>query len=203
MGENNSEIIEKVREIVKNKLAGNSQHSVSHRWDHIVRVQNRALELAAEEEKEVDYEVLRLSVFLHDIIETAENKKYHVENSLQKAKEILRAVDYPDKKIEKVLGAISTHSSEDQKLPDSIEGKILFDSDKLDGLGAIGIARVFSLFGQRGKIPKQGVKWYKKKIKKTFPLMQTKIGKRRALQELHYVQRFLEKFKEEERKFER
>ena len=58
---------------------------------------------------------------------------------------------YPTEKIEKVADAIRTHSYSKKATPASLEGKILQDADRLDAIGAIGIARTFSVGGSENR----------------------------------------------------
>jgi uncharacterized protein len=88
---------------------------------------------------------------------------------------------------------IAEHSSEHVRTiqPSTREAKILFDADKLDGLSAIGIARVFSLFGQMGQAPFEAIEWYKRKIDVSLEHIQTEEGRRLCNARLPYVQQFL------------
>lgn len=191
-----SKVIKKAKEILEN----NTVQSISHRWDHVYRVYRRAIKIAEKmENKDIDMEVLKISALLHDIDQAYNEKKNHVKRSLSKAEEILKEIGYPEEKIKKVLKTISEHSSENENEPETIEGKILFDADKLDGIGAIGIARVFAFCGQNGLTPKEAIEWYKKKIEKALPRMQTEVGKEIAERELKYVYSFFRKFEEEEK----
>ena len=191
--------VDLVIEKVKQALEKNQCQSVSHRWDHIYRVYRRAIKIANEIKGEnVNMEILKISALLHDIDQPYNEKQNHVKRSLSKAEQILKEIGYPEEKIKKVLNVISEHSSEDDKEPTTIEAKILFDADKLDGIGAIGIARVFAFCGQNGLTPKEAIEWYRRKIEKALPKMQTKVGKEIVKRELKYVYSFFEKFKEEE-----
>jgi uncharacterized protein len=71
------------------------------------------------------------------------------------------------------------------------EARILFDADKVDGLAAMGIARVFSLFGQMGFPPSDAIRWYRSKIEAALEYIQTDEGRRLVLLRLPYVQQFL------------
>jgi len=191
--------VDLVFEKVKQALEKNQCQSVSHRWDHIYRVYRRAIKIANEIKGEnVNMEILKISALLHDIDQPYNEKQNHVKRSLSKAEQILKEIGYPEEKIKKVLNVISEHSSEDDKEPTTIEAKILFDADKLDGIGAIGIARVFAFCGQNGLTPKEAIEWYRRKIEKALPKMQTKVGKEIVKRELKYVYSFFEKFKKEE-----
>ena len=67
------------------------------------------------------------------------------------AEDILRKLEYEEEKIEKIKHCIIVHRFRTGNEPNTIEAKILFDSDKLDVIGASGIARTFMLAGQFGQ----------------------------------------------------
>jgi hypothetical protein len=67
----------------------------------------------------------------------------------------------------------------------------------LDGVGANGIARVFTLHGQMGKTPLEAIPWYRQRIEKAFTNMQTDLGREVFIERLTYVNGFLEKVEEE------
>ncbi len=182
----------KVREI----LSTSEKQSLSHRWDHLYRVMRRAVSLVEKCKCEVDLEVLKIAALLHDIDQPFDRKEEHVERSLRKAREILLSIDYP--RVEEVLDVIKQHSTEGEEKPRSMEAKILFDADKLDGVGAIGVARVFIFCGQRGLTPVEAINWYKSKIEKAMKLMQTEIGKKEAEEKLKYVLEFFERYSRED-----
>jgi len=193
-----TDFVDLVIKKVKQSLKNNPSQSLAHRWDHIHRVYKRAVKIAEIVDEKVDMEILKIAALLHDIDQPYNEKENHVKKSLSKAKKILKEIGCPEEKIKKVLKIISEHSSEDEKVPTSIEAKILFDADKLDGIEAIGIARVFIFCGQNGLTIKEAIDWYKNKIEKAIPKMQTEIGKKIAKRKLEYVYSFFKKFKEEE-----
>lgn len=136
---------------------------MSHQIDHPHRVWKRAEIIARETKKrqhaKVDMKALKKSCYTHDLNESYEGEKGdHVANSLTDTEALMRQANCPESEISKVLQINSEHSSENIKTQTSIEAKILFDADKLDGLGAIGIARVFALCGQQGLSIKDTVK---------------------------------------------
>ena len=142
----NKETEEKVRKIVEEKLSCSS-----HDFDHTQRVYNTCLELA--EGQNVDLEVLRLSALLHDIARAEEDEdnagsKDHAELGAEAAGKILSQFDIPKEKIKKIQKCIYSHRYRNNHEPESKEAKILFDADKLDVLGAIGIARAFVWVGE-------------------------------------------------------
>lgn len=197
-------VIERIKSIVKEELPKQKKQSIAHQFDHFERVRENAVKIAksieakqAKQAKQIDFESLSIAAFLHDIVEPFDNKQNHVELSLKKAKQILQQVNYPAKKIQKVLELINSHSSENNFLPKTIEAKILFDADKLDGLGAIGITRMIAFGAQNNWPVKKTIQWYEPKVAKAIPRMQTGIGKQLAEKELVFVQNFLKKIKTE------
>jgi len=194
-----SKLTDSVRSEVVRRVS-NSGQSVAHRFDHIERVMQNALAIAATIEG-VDYEILQLAVLLHDVEQPAGKKAEHVELSLRAAEEILKQAACPDEKASKVLRVIGEHSSEHVRTiqPSTDEAKILFDADKLDGLSAVGIARVFALFGQMDLPPLQAIEWYKQKIDIALQYIQTAEGRRLCNSRLPYVQQFLSQLESEAR----
>lgn len=141
---------EKIVEVVKDKLTCSA-----HNLDHVFRVYNLCL-LLAKYEKDVDLEVLIPAALLHDIarVEESQDKTGEIDHAIlggKLAEDILKKLEYQEDKIEKIKQCIITHRFRTGNEPKSIEAKILFDSDKLDIIGATGIARTFMLAGQFGQ----------------------------------------------------
>ena len=134
--------LQKIKEIVKEKMRGISP---SHDFSHVIRVYNLCLTIA-KEEKNVDLEVLKISALLHDIARRKEDldktgKIDHAKLSAKMAEKILKDLGYSKEKIEKIKHCIEAHRFKGRLKLKTIEAKILFDADKLDVCGAIGIAR--------------------------------------------------------------
>jgi uncharacterized protein len=142
---------------------------------------------------DVDRELLELAVLLHDVEQPAGRKRDHVQLSVRTAGLMLREAGCPIERATQVLEVIAQHSTEHVETvhPSSNEAKILFDADKLDGLGAVGIARVFSLFGQMGRIPFDAISWYREKISISLKHLQTEEGRRMFELRMRYVEEFL------------
>lgn len=141
---------DKIINIVKDKLTCSA-----HNLDHVFRVYNLSL-LIAKYEKDVDLEILIPSALLHDIarVEESRDKTGEIDHAVlgsEMAEDILRKLEYEDEKIEKIKHCIRAHRFRTGNEPNTIEAKILFDSDKLDIIGASGIARTFMLAGQYGQ----------------------------------------------------
>ena len=115
----------------------------AHDKEHIYRVLYNALEIAKEEET-VDHDLLITACLLHDIgrKEQFENPTLcHAAVGSEKAYRFLMDNGFEESFAQKVRSAILTHRFRKAMPPESLEAKILFDADKLDVTGAIGIAR--------------------------------------------------------------
>lgn len=132
--------IEQVIEIYK-------KFDASHDYDHILRVMKNAEEIARTM-PEADMTVIKLAVLLHDI----DDPKYkEIGNS--SPMELLRSAGAPDELTAKVLETIrsvSFNGGNEEEIV-SIEGAIVRDADRLDAIGAIGIARTFAYGGAKGR----------------------------------------------------
>jgi len=136
----------KIKKIAEKELS----HS-DHDMDHVMRVYNLALRLA--ENEEVDLDVLKAATLLHDIARAKEDNDNtgntdHAVLGAKMAAPILKNLGFPEEKIRKIQDCIVSHRYRTGNEPKSMEAKILFDADKLDSLGAIGIARAFVWVGR-------------------------------------------------------
>jgi uncharacterized protein len=125
----------------------------SHDWDHTQRVYNLCLKIG--EKEKADTEILKLAAVLHDIGRVVIFKKdgrklNHAERGAVKAAEILENHKFSKEIIEKVVHCVETHRFRDNKEPQSLEARVLFDADKIDAIGAIGIGRAFVYSGEIG-----------------------------------------------------
>jgi uncharacterized protein len=144
-----------LKEIVEREMEGASP---AHDINHVMRVYNLCLELA-KSETDVDLDVLRTAALLHDIARTREDKHGHihvldVDHAILGAEmsdKILRDLGYSEEKIEHVKHCIASHRFRGENPPRTIEAKILAEADKLDVLGATGIARSFMIGGECGQ----------------------------------------------------
>lgn len=134
-----------IKKIVELELACSA-----HDLEHVYRVYNFCIFLAKFEDN-VDLDVLKTAALLHDIAKVREDRDNsgqtdHATLGAEMAGDILKKINY--EKIDEVVHCIKTHRFKGQNRPESIEAKILFDSDKIDILGAIGIARSYMIAGQ-------------------------------------------------------
>ena len=123
-----------------------------HGPDHTARVHKTSLHLGRLLEARLD--VLSVSALLHDIgrrYETREQGKIcHAEKGAELARDILQKLNFPPSFIDEVAHCIEAHRYRGDKIPRTLEAKILYDSDKLDSIGAVGIGRAFLFAGQTG-----------------------------------------------------
>lgn len=124
------------------------QLSVSHdRW-HIDRVLRYALGLRAIHGG--DRDVITAAVLMHDLGRGDADRRHgllSVEASIEQARALLEAINFPSEKLERVLVAISEHDQPEVR-PQTIEGRILKDADFLAGFGAWGILRIAMWSGE-------------------------------------------------------
>jgi len=120
----------------------------AHDFLHVMRVYNLCL-LIAQDYPNVDLDVLITAALLHDVARAKEKEGFdHAVLSAEIAEKFLRKLGYSEEKIEKVKHCILSHRFRGEIKPKTIEAKILSDADKLDALGAIGVARAFMLAGK-------------------------------------------------------
>ncbi|NIO38592.1 HD domain-containing protein [Candidatus Bathyarchaeota archaeon] len=141
---------EKLRRIVQKELSCSA-----HAMEHIERVFTLCLHLA-EYESNVDLDVLKTAALLHDLARVKEFRDKtgtidHATLGAEMAARILKDLRHSDEKISRVKHCITTHRFRGNSKPQTIEAKILFDADKLDVLGAVGVARSFMMAGQYGQ----------------------------------------------------
>ena len=124
-----------------------------HGFDHIERVYRMAERLALAEG--ADLEIVHAAALLHDIEGShpaGDERANHHFQSADIAAEILQAEGWPAERIAAVQHCIRAHRyRDDREPPATIEAKVLFDADKLDVLGAIGVARVIGYAVQAGQ----------------------------------------------------
>ena len=121
----------------------------AHDREHVYRVLNNALRIA-EGERNVNYPLLIAACLLHDIGRSAQLRDprvCHAAVGSQMAYDYLLGSGFGEEFAENVRDSIRTHRFRKNDPPQSLEAKILFDADKLDVVGAIGIARSLAYQG--------------------------------------------------------
>lgn len=126
----------------------------THDFDHVLRVVHMADRLAKLEG--ADLEIVRTAALLHDISRIEDSSlSMQADPTTDHAVLAARAVrkilaDQPEAFIDAVAHAIEAHRFRNDIEPQTLEAKVLFDADKLDSIGAIGVARAFSYAGMLG-----------------------------------------------------
>lgn len=136
-------------------LRSNAAEDPAHDIDHLLRVWRTAKALAAAEaEREVgpppDMLVVLAAALLHDIVNVPKDhpdRSRASRLSADRAEEVLRGMGFPDALIPATRHAIEAHSYSAGIPPLTIEAKLVQDADRLESLGAIGIARCFATSG--------------------------------------------------------
>lgn len=117
-----------------------------HNFGHIQRVYNTAVRLALEEN--ADLEIVKAAALLHDAVGTtpgAEERSDHHLASAEFAAKVLAGEGWVPQRIRAVQHCIRAHRFRgDSEPPHTIEAQVIFDADKLDVLGAIGVERVIA-----------------------------------------------------------
>ena len=189
-------MINKAMEFARTVFFGDAS---GHDFDHTLRVYHMATRLAKEEN--ADLQIVQLAALLHDV----DDRKLSPETYEGK----LRAVAFMKEngveigKIETIVDIISRISFSAQlPPPESIEGKCVQDADRLDAMGAIGIARTFAFGGSRGRRmhdPERldanaSIQHFYDKLLLLKESMHTPTGSRMAEERDRYMRQFLEQF---------
>ena len=132
-----------------------SQGDAAHDISHFRRVWATAQQLA--EESDADRLVILTACYFHDIVSLAKNHPERSRSSAMAAEQTLTILqsdfpDFPPERYAAVLHAIEAHSFSAGMAPRSEEAKIVQDADRLEALGAIGLARVFAVSGALNNI---------------------------------------------------
>jgi uncharacterized protein len=123
-----------------------------HDWSHIERV--RALALKIGKKERADLGIIEAAALLHDIGRKKEAESRgrfcHAEISAELAAKILKKLNFKQEQIKNISQAILAHRFRNNHYPETIEAKVLYDADKLDSIGAIGVGRAFLFAGGEG-----------------------------------------------------
>lgn len=190
------------------------QADSAHDLAHIKRVVSNARKLLKTES--ADSEVIITAAWLHDCIVLSKNhpeRKKASKLAADKAVSFLKSTDFPISKLDQIHHAILTHSFSADIKPETLEAKIVQDADRIDALGAVGIARCFAVSGQLNRPlynpddpfcesrDANDLTWtldhFYTKLFKLPGLMNTKAGKDLASTRVAYMKLFLEQFRNE------
>lgn len=193
------------------KIMGNDS---AHDFAHIMRVYKNAQKICQKEK--ANEKLILCAALLHDIVsypKSDKRSKLSSIHSAKKAEQILKKYNFSKEEIMIVCDAIRDHSFSQNKKPVTLEGKILQDADRLDAIGAIGVARVFATGGSlkrpfyniddpfcKTRIPDDKI-WtvdhFYQKLLKLESLMNTKSGKIEAKKRTKVLREFLKQLSQE------
>ena len=199
---------------MKNEVKEIMDNDSAHDFDHVMRVYKNAQKICKKEK--ANEKLVLCAALLHDIVSYPKSNKRSKMSSTESAKKskiLLKQYDFSNDEILIISDAIRDHSFSKNKIPESIVGKILQDADRLDAIGAIGIARVFATGGSLKrpfyniddpfcKTRKPDDKtwtvdhFYQKLLKLEY-LMNTKSGKMEAKKRTKVLKEFLNQLKQE------
>ncbi len=135
--------------ILKNKISAIATNDdPAHDLLHFKRVVKLAKSICEKEQAQA--EIVIPAAWLHDFVIVPKNdprRKQASQLSAEAAVQFLKEISYPEKYLHDIAHAIAAHSFSANIEPKTLEAKIVQDADRLDGLGAIGIARCFATAG--------------------------------------------------------
>ena len=137
-------LISRAEEFVRGIFAKDAS---GHDAWHTFRVRSLALRLA--ETEGADPLTVELAALLHDVDDRKLSPKTH--DTLGNAVGFLRGQDVEEERIEQICAIIRALSFSSGQVPNSLEGQVVQDADRLDAIGAIGIARTFAYGGAHGR----------------------------------------------------
>ena len=132
---------------------GTGDNDGAHDLHHLRRVWHNCENIGAQCSPAPDWQVLSAAAFLHDLINVPKNSKERSRASTLAADAAVGALakrEFPSSKLDGVWHAIHAHSFSAGFTPQSLEACILQDADRMDALGALGLARTFYVAGQLG-----------------------------------------------------
>lgn len=210
----NDEIINVIKKYVKSICENDS---TGHDWWHIQRVYNNAMQINKKEN--ANEFLITIIVLMHDLYD---HKFYNgdVKEALEDTLQKLDVYNYISKEdTENIIHScinlgFSSNITDIKEL--SIEGKIVQDADRLDGIGAIGVARTFAYGGKKGKLiynpddnelvdekdyniygSKTSISHFYDKLLKLKDMMNTNTAKEIAIERHKYLEGFLNEFYDE------
>ncbi len=199
---------------LKNEVKNSISNDPAHDFKHTMRVYKSAERLAKKEN--ANTKLVLCASLLHDIVSFPKSDKRSKSSSIKsaiKAAKILKKYNLSKNEIKIISDAIRDHSFSQNKKPKTLEGKILQDADRLDAIGAIGIARAFAVAGAEGRTfynesdpfcdkrkpndQNWAVDHFYRKLLKLEKIMNTKSAKTEAKRRTKILENYLSNLKKE------
>jgi uncharacterized protein len=166
-----------------------------HGFDHVERVCRLAHWIGEQVNARLD--VLLPAAWLHDVGHAEGAALSHHEASLRIAREILPSLGFAPETVDAILTCIAEHRFSAGTIPSTLESQVLSDADKLDAVGAVGVARTFSFGGERGHDLADSLQHFHDKLLKLENLIRTPPAQRLARERTQFLRTFLERFVQE------
>jgi uncharacterized protein len=186
--------------------------SGSHDLDHTLRVYRLGIRIGKLENADLD--VVRVAALLHDIgraqQDTSNGQVCHAGQGAIMSRDIIRELPLTGEQKENIVHSIRTHRFRGNHPPETLEARVLFDADKLDAIGAVGVARAYLFAGEIGarlhspevkaedSIPYSendtGYREYRLKLQMIKNRMLTETGRKLAGERHRFMEAFFERF---------
>ena len=187
-------IVKEVTEYIRTLFQGNSD---GHDFDHTMRVYRTAMEIA-DSEPDCDRQIVALAALLHD----ADDYKLFATADNANARAFLDSQNVDEATAIKICTTINSvsFSKNRDKCPELLEGKIVQDADRLDAIGAIGIARTFAYGGKHGRTLDSSIAHFHEKLLLLKAMMHTEKAKEMAESRHAFMESFLQEWENEHKK---
>ena len=164
-----------------------------HGVDHSLRVWRNAMMIA--EEEICDPQIVSLAALLHD---ADDHKLFATENNAN-ARKFLEEHRIPLETADRICAAVNavSFSKNKGKRPETAEGRIVQDADRLDALGAVGIARTFAYGGGHGRPPEESIAHFHEKLLLLKDMMNTAKAREIAEERHAFMEAFLREWDRE------
>ena len=187
----------------------------SHDWEHTLRVYRLCRDLGPREG--ADMVVLSVAALLHDVgrchQDTSRGAVCHAQQGARMAADLVADLPLSQAQKTNVVHCVRAHRFRSEPHPETIEARVLFDADKLDAIGAVGIARAYQFAGEVGarlhnpnhdisntraySRDDTGYREYQVKLRHIKDRMLTDAGRRVAEERHRFMVLFFERFLEE------
>ena len=173
-----------------------AENSDGHGYDHAMRVYRNAL-VIAESEPAADRRIVALSALLHD---ADDHKLFQTENNAN-ARRFLEEQGVEPETVNRICDVINSvsFSRNRGRHPETIEGRIVQDADRLDAIGAIGIARTFAFGGKHARSLDSSIEHFYEKLLLLKDMMNTDRAKQLAESRHAFMEQFLKEWEKETR----
>ena len=205
-------LISRIKKIAKSYF---SSARGSHDWEHTLRVCRLCERIGPAEG--VDMDVLLSAAYLHDIgrryQDSSNGAVCHAQKGAQLAEGLLNGLPLSDAQKQNIVDCIRSHRFRGRNAPQTPEARVLFDADKLDAIGAVGVARAYLFAGEVGarlhnpntdikntrpySRDDTGFREYRVKLCKIKERILTREGKKMAVERHRFMEDFFNRFLEE------